>query len=165
MFDAGKRLNQSGSHDFEFAAVMSCQLVEQTRPFCGDAEQDAAGIVSVAGSLEQALFLRAVCELDYAVVPQAEALGRIGDGGDCVGRRSGNLQQQLMLLRLETRVVSGLFTELYEGAKAIAKFGQAFDEAVGGVCYGVCYVFHFIYIVSRHISFQMLLRVTPAVFC
>jgi hypothetical protein len=54
-----------------------------------------------------------------------------------------------MLLRLESGVVGGLLTELHEGAKAIAKFGEALDQ----VCRGVSYLFHE-YIVSRHIGFS-----------
>jgi len=65
-------------------------------------------------------------------VPQAKALGRIGDGGDGCGRRACNLQQQLVLLGLQAGIVSGLLTELDKGAKAIAKFGQALDEASRG---------------------------------
>jgi hypothetical protein len=138
MFDASERLDQIGAHDFQLAAVVRGELVKQTRAFGGDAQQDAAGILLVAGALQQALLLRSVCQLDYAVVSQAKALGRVGNGGDCIGRRSGNLQQQLMLLRLKSGIVGGLLAELHESAKAIAKFGEALDQ----VCRGVSYIFH-----------------------
>jgi hypothetical protein len=52
-----------------------------------------------------------------------------------------------MLLGLQPGRVSCLLTELQEGAKAIAKFGEALDQAVRGKS---CF-FHR-YIVSRHIS-------------
>jgi hypothetical protein len=127
MFNAGKRLDQGGTHHFKLAAVVCRQLVEQPRALGRDAQQDTAGVCFVAGALEQAFVDGAVCELDHAVVPEAEPLGRVGDGGNCAGRRSGDLQQQLMLLGLETSRVGRLLTELYEGAKAIAKFGQPLD--------------------------------------
>jgi hypothetical protein len=138
MIDAGERLDKVGAHHFQLAAVVRRQLVQHTRALGGDAEQDAAGVVLIAGSLQKAFLLGTICQLDYAVVPQAEALGCIGNGGDGAGGRSGDLEQELMLLRLETGVVGGLLTELHEGAKAIAKFGQAFDEP----CRGVFFLFH-----------------------
>jgi hypothetical protein len=64
------------------------------------------------------------------------------------------------LLGLQAGIVSGLLTELDEGAKAIAKFGQAFDEASRG---GFS-LFHK-YIVSRHISFWMLSSFAPEPVC
>jgi len=53
MFNAGKRLDQGGAHDFQLAAVMGRQLVEQPRALGGDAQQDAASVVLVGGALQQ----------------------------------------------------------------------------------------------------------------
>jgi hypothetical protein len=128
MFNAGERFDQGGAHYFELAAMVGRQPVEQSRALGGDTQQDAAGVALVGGALQQTLLDGAICQLHHAVVPQAEALGRVGDGGDGGGRRSGNLQQQLVLLGLQAGIVSGLLTELDEGAKAIAKFGQAFEQ-------------------------------------
>jgi hypothetical protein len=160
MFDAGERLDKIRAHHFQLAAVMRRQLVQEARALGGNAEQDAARIVLVAGAFEQALLLRAVCQFDDAIVPQAETLGCVGNSGDCAGRRSSDLEEELMLLRLEPGIVGGLLTELHEGAKAIAKFGEALNKA----CRGVPFLFHK-YIVSRHISSQMPLGSAPRAFC
>ena len=150
MFDVGKRLDQRRAHYFKFAAVVRGQFLEQPcAPGC-DAQQDTASVGFIAGALEQTFFYGSVCELHYTVVPEAEALGRVGDGRECVGRRPGDLQQQLMLLGLQARGVRGLLTELEKRAKAIAKFGQPLDQAIRGRSY----LFHR-YIVSRHISLWM----------
>jgi hypothetical protein len=80
-------------------------------------------------------------------MPQAEPIGSVGDGRDGTSRRSGNLQQQLMLLWLQTGAVRCLLAELHEGPEAVAKFSQPLDQLrLGGVP-----IFHE-YIVSRHIK-------------
>ena len=132
VFDAGERLDQFGAHYFQLAAVMRRQLMEQPRAFGCDAQQNTAGICLVACALQQAFFFRAVRQLNHAVVPQAKALGRVGDGGNCASRRSGDLKQQLMLLWLQAGGVRRLFTELHKGPKAIAKFGQPFYKPGAG---------------------------------
>src|SRR5690348_14909170 len=81
MFDAGKGLDQSGAHNFELAAVMRCEFLQQARSLGGDAQENAAGVRLIAGTLEQAFFFGAIGELDDAVVAQAEALSSIGNGG------------------------------------------------------------------------------------
>ncbi len=129
VFDAGERLDQRGAHDFQLAAMVGCQLVEQPRAPGRDAQQNAAGIGLVAGALEQAFFHGTVRKFNHAVVAQTEALGSVGDGRNRASRRSGNLQQQLMLLWLQASGVRCLLAELYERPKAVAKFRQPLDKA------------------------------------
>ena len=52
------------------------------------------------------------------MVTKAEALGGVGDGGDGIGGRTGNLEEELMLLGVQIDLVSGLFAELQEGCGA-----------------------------------------------
>jgi hypothetical protein len=160
VFDSRQSLDQCRTHHFKLAAVVGRQLVEQPgAPGC-DPQQDTAGIGFVAGPLEQAFFHGSVCELDHAIVPQTETLSRVGNGGRYAGGRTGNLQQQLVLLGLQPSRVGRLLTELHEAAKAITKFCQALDQCVRG-----SFSLSHIYIVSRYISFWMPMRVALALVC
>ena len=145
MFNAGEGFDQVRTHDFELAAVMRGEFLQQPGALGGDTQENTAGVRLVARAFEQAFFFGAIGELNHAVVAQAEALGGVGDGGDGACRGAGDLEQQLVLLGLKTGGMRGLLTELDKGAKAIAKFGQPFDQAGRG---GM--VLHR-YIVSRHI--------------
>jgi len=108
-------------------------------------ENGAALVVLVGRSLDEFLAFRAVNQLDGAVVLQPEAAGCIGnrDGGSFSG--AGNLEQKLMLLRMQACVDRRIFAELHELTKLESEISQRAEQMVGMVYF----IFH-IYIVSRY---------------
>ena len=59
----------------------------------------------------QASFLASIAELNNGVMAQTQPLGRIADGRSHVIGRSSDLEQELMLLWLETAVLRRHLTE------------------------------------------------------
>ena len=67
---------------------------------------------------------RAIGQFHNAVLAQAEALGEKADGGLPACRQAGNLEQQLVLARLQPALLRGLLAEAKETAQSIAKLRQ-----------------------------------------
>jgi hypothetical protein len=60
-------------------------------------------------------------------VAQTEALGSVTDGRSCTVGCSGDLKQQLMLLRLQPEFLSCMLAELEKQAESMAKLGESLE--------------------------------------
>jgi hypothetical protein len=143
----------------ELVRVMVREGIEDEAALAGDDEQDAAAVLGVFGAAEQALGDGSIDQLDDAVVAQAKTLGGIGDGGGgCLGGR-GYLEEQLMLLRVETCLGRGVLAEVEKGAEVGAELCESLQE-MGPVAMRRFGLIVHIYIVSRYIceiQFRLLL--------
>ena len=108
----------------------------QNLPAFGREVQNRAPLVAGIGFPGKKAFAGgAVDQLDGAVVPEAKALGGVGDGDRGALRRAGHLEQQLVLLRLQSDLRGGRLAELEEAAQFVAEVGQGAEERVGGHLY------------------------------
>ncbi len=74
-----------------------------------EAQENLPAILSPADSLQKAVRLQPVRQLNRAVMLDLQALGKQSDGGVAGSRQSFDRQQRLILLRLDSRRASGLF--------------------------------------------------------
>lgn len=116
--------HQAGRCLNELARVLSGKLGQDAISLAGDVEDCAAAVGGIFGAFQQVFAHAAVHQLDGAVMPEAQALGRIGDGDGSVFRRAGHLEEQLVLLRLEARFHGGLLAEEEEAAQLEAEIGE-----------------------------------------
>jgi hypothetical protein len=95
--------------------------------------------------------LASIAELDNGVMAQTKALSCIADRcSHCVGG-SSDLEEKLMLLRLETAILRRRLTEVEKQAELMAKFGEYLKP--GCWCRHSFFIHHsFKYIVTRHIT-------------
>ena len=92
--------------------------------------EDGATLVAVVdGSLDEVFALGAIDQLNGAVVLETEMACSIGDGDGRAFGSTGNLKQQLMLLRPQTGSDRGIFTELKEFSEFESEFCEG-DEQV-----------------------------------
>ena len=103
--DVAERPHKAGRHLIQLASVVASEPLENFATFTRDSQNRASPVLIVSGTVEQAFALGAIDEFDRAVVLEAEARSRIRNGYDRVVWGSRNLQEQLMLLRLQTRCV------------------------------------------------------------
>jgi hypothetical protein len=98
---------------------------------------------------DQARGLASIAELDNRVMTQTKALSCIADRcGHSVGGPS-NLEEELMLLRLQTPILGRCLTEVEKQAELMAKFGEYLKS---GCWFRHSFFIHhsFKYIVTRH---------------
>ncbi len=75
------------------------------------------------GPAHEARVFAPLAEFDNAVVAEAHHLGDVADGHRSAVRRTGDLQQKLMLLGLQPGGRGGLLAELQEAPNLITEFG------------------------------------------
>ena len=107
-----------------------------------------APIRCVVLAAKQAGLFTSLTELDDAVVAQAEPFGSVGDGGFGSVRGSRDLQQQLVLLRVQTRLFGALFAKQQKLPERITKRGERLQSLMVGC--GRCSFHIFNYIVIRY---------------
>jgi hypothetical protein len=81
------------------------------------------------------------------VMAKTEALGDVSNGWGCAFRRSGNLQEELMLLGMKADLHRGLLAELQKAPQGVAEVSQKAHLLNSGI--GRREVQGHIYIVSR----------------
>ena len=146
MLDLFERGDEARGPLLELTGVIAGESREKASAFGGEAEENAALVSGIGGAGKEAFAHGAIDELDSAVVAETEPLGCPGDGDGDAGWCSRNLQEQLMLMGLETGVERGRLAELEEGAEGGAEFGERTEE--GEVAGGSRRRAH-IYIVTR----------------
>lgn len=92
--------------------------------FSGQRKHDATVVRGVVRAPDEAFGDRAIGQFHNAVLAQAEALGEKANGGLPACRQPGNLQQQLMLARLQPALLRGLLAEAEEAAQGITELGE-----------------------------------------
>lgn len=98
--DSMESLDQTRAHFSELAGVIGRKLVEYSAAFLCHRQNHAPGVFGILAAGEQTFADRTVDQLDNAMVLQAKPLGRVGDCRERAVRFTGDLQQQLVLLRL-----------------------------------------------------------------
>jgi hypothetical protein len=95
--------------------------------------------------------LASIAELDNGVMAQTKALSCIADRCSHFVGDSGDLEEKLMLLRLETAILRRRLTEVEKQAELMAKFGEYLKS--GCWCWHSFFTHHsFKYIVTRYIT-------------
>ena len=89
----------------------------------GDLQGDAAAILSVVVTANQAGFFTALAEFDDGMVPEAEPFGYVRYGRLREVGGSGDVEQELVLLGMKA-VVSGTgFAEMEELTEGVSELG------------------------------------------
>jgi hypothetical protein len=73
---------------------------------------------------DQTRGLTSIAELDHGVMAQTKTLSRIADRRSHVVGGSSDLEEELMLLRLETALLRRGLAEVKKQSELMAKFGQ-----------------------------------------
>jgi hypothetical protein len=143
-------------------ACMAPGKPSQNKPaFTGHSQNRAALVHWVRSSFKETFLFGSVHEFDCAVVLQPQSFGGIrnGDGSTC--RCSCDLQQELMLLGMQSCILRSTLAEMHENAKRESEFSQSRKKRVRGASGGLR---SHIYIVTRYISNPQLLRKHPEQF-
>src|SRR5580698_2427768 len=90
-------------------------------PLGGNFELDAPPIIEILIAMDQSRVLTALAEFDHGVVPQPQPLCCIGHRCLYFIRSSGELQEQLVLLRVQAGLRGTAFAELEELTEFIAE--------------------------------------------
>jgi hypothetical protein len=94
---------------------------------CGKEQHDTAPIGGVVRATNQTCFLATFAEFDDAIVSEAQSLRCIGYRRFDIVRSACDVQQELMLLRLQTGFYGASFAEVEELAERITKLRKALD--------------------------------------
>jgi hypothetical protein len=124
-FDVFERADEAGSKLVEFAGVVCGQFFEDALAFGCDLEEDTAAIGGIGGAGEEAFGHAAINQLDDGVMTQAKAFGGVADGGGDAIWGTRDLEQELVLARVEMDLGGGLFAGLEEGAEVEAEVGES----------------------------------------
>ena len=122
--------DQPWSQFVQFARVVAGEPVKNLPTFACQAEDGAALVVLVDGSLDEVFAFGAIDQLHSAVVLEAETAGSIGDRDGRAFSSTGNLEQKLVLLRLEASGDRCVFAELEKFSKFKSKFRQCDEQMV-----------------------------------
>ncbi len=95
--------------------------MEEAAALSSEMQEDDAAVLAV-GAAEEAGLFAALAELDDGVVAEAEAVGEVADGGRL--GRAGDLEEELVLLRMKAGAAGGVFTEVEEEAELVAEVGE-----------------------------------------
>ena len=94
--------NKARRHLIQLARMIACEPGKKLSTFAGDSQKDFALVIVVGDSRQQAFVFASVDELNGAVVSQTETFCRVGDRYWRRSWRARHLQQELMLLRLQS---------------------------------------------------------------
>jgi hypothetical protein len=126
-----QRSDEPRSHFVQFSRMFTRQLLQNLSPFAREAQNGSAFVFLIRSSLDQIFPLRPVDQFDGAVVLEAEPAGGIGDCHRRSLGSSSNLQQQLMLLRLQTCFLCSTFAELQKAPQLVPKISQGVQQTIG----------------------------------
>jgi hypothetical protein len=107
----------------QFALVIVRQGSQNTVSLRGDVQGNAAAVGRVVLAMDQPGFFTALAEFDDSVMPQAEPLGYVGDRRLRAVGSSGDVEQELMLLGVETGVRGTGFAEVEKLPQGVAELG------------------------------------------
>jgi len=125
--------NQSRPQLMQFACMRLREPLQHAPPFTRQTQKGAATVFGIRGSLQQALTLRAIHQLYRAVVLQGEAAGHISDGHVRRPGSARNLQQELMLLRLQSRLQRRGLAEVQKTPQLVAEVGKNCQQVRGSL--------------------------------
>ena len=136
--------DQPRSHFIQFASVIARELVKDLPALARHVEDSATLVVLVDGSLDEVFTLGAIDQFNGAVVLETEMARGIGDSNGRAFRGAGDLEQKLMLLRLQAGGDRCIFAELKEFSQLKSKFRQGGQQMIR------IYENVHVYIVSRY---------------
>jgi hypothetical protein len=115
--DVAQGFDETRRHLVQLAGVIACEATENLPPFAGDAEDGAATVTEINDALEEAFALRAINEFDSTIVFESKPCGGVGNRNDSSLRSACYLQEELMLLRMQTCLHSCRFAKEEETAQ------------------------------------------------
>jgi hypothetical protein len=118
----------------QLALVVGGESPQHPMALRRELQYDSAPIRCVVLSAKQAGLFTSLAELNHAVVPQAEPFGGVGDRGFGAVGRSGDLQQQLVLLGVQACLFGALLAKQQKLPERIAKRGERLQYLI--VWYG-----------------------------
>jgi hypothetical protein len=104
--------------------VAGGKSAQHAAAFSGQRKHDATVVHGVMGAPYQAFCDGSVGEFDNTVLAQTKALREKTDSGLPACGKPGDLQQQLVLARLQPAVLRSLLAEAEEAAQGIAELGE-----------------------------------------
>ncbi len=122
--------DQPWSHFVQFASVISRELVKDLPTLARQAEDGATFVFLVNGSLDEVFAFGAIDQLNSAVVLETEMARGICDRNWGAIGDPGNLEQKLMLLRMQASGDRCIFTELKKFSELEAKFCQGDEQMI-----------------------------------
>jgi hypothetical protein len=143
-----QRFDQARCALVQFANMVKGKASENFSAFCCNAQYCPALVVVIHPPNKQPFAFAAINKFNSAVVLEAETVSRIRDCDFNVRGRAGNLQEELMLLRLKARFCCRKLAEVQEMAQFVPEVGQGSEQQWIG---DTVFAFLHIYIVSRYI--------------
>jgi hypothetical protein len=135
--DVAQGLYEARRHLVQFASVITREAAEDLPSLARDAKNGAAAVIEIGNALQKALALRAINEFDGAVVLEPKTLGCVSNGDDGSVGRSGNLEEELMPLRVEASLKRGGLTEEEESTQFEAEVCQGGKQRICAWGWGV----------------------------
>jgi hypothetical protein len=114
----------------QLTRVVTGQPAQKLPALVRDMQNGPAFVAGVGLARQKALAYRAVNEFDRAVVLQSKAFGGIRDGHGCPLGCAGHLEEELVLLGLQSYLKSSAFAEKQESAQFVSKVGQGPEKRV-----------------------------------
>ena len=122
--DLRKRGDQPRRQFIQLVRMVVGKRTQELPPVRSDLQFDASPIMRILCPPNQTLLFTALAQLDHGVMAQSQPFRRIRDGRRHALRNTGDLEQELVLLRMQPCLGCCEFTEMQELAKRIAKFRQ-----------------------------------------
>jgi hypothetical protein len=122
--------NQLWSHFVQLARVIAGELLKDVAALARQAEDGATLVILVNGSFDEVFVFGAIDQFDGTVVSETETARSVGDRNECAFGCTGNLEQKLMLLRLQPGIDRCVFAELEEFAELESKFCQWGEQVI-----------------------------------
>lgn len=111
--------------------VESGEFFENFAASRGEGEMDPAAVFRVLTASHQPLFHQAVHKAHRAVMPDLEAVGKIGHRDGVRAGKPADHEQRLVVLRGHAGGAGGLFAEMKELPQGVAKAGEGFVFGLG----------------------------------
>ena len=127
----GQGANQQRGELVQLTCMVQRERLENLLSFGRQLQKDATAVISVGRALNQASLLASHAQLHDAVVPQSKTLGCIAYCRGCSVGPSGNLQQELVLLRLKIELRRRCFAEVKKQPELMAKLRQYLERGSG----------------------------------
>ncbi len=114
----------------QLARVIAGQRAHLPCASGGEPQQHTTAVGWILRPPQPSLALRPVDKFDHAVVAQAEAAGRVGDGGCRARGRTRYLQQELVLLGLQADCLRRALAKLQEAPQFEAEISEGGEQVV-----------------------------------
>jgi hypothetical protein len=123
-FDRGQGPYQLRSELVQLPRMIERKSLKRPQSFGCQLQQHATPVIAVVCAPNQSGLLASHTQLHNAVVPQTKPLCRVSHSRGCSIRPSRNLQQKLVLLRLQIELRRRRLAEVKKEPQLVAKLRQ-----------------------------------------